>query len=85
MRDVLFGGGCEETSEMKCYSGSRRTSFLPEDRIDAALLNDPPRSEEGVSQRQVSLGNGVKIGVQAAQHRVDEGVAEAEGRGRKHV
>ena len=41
--------------------------------------------EEGLAERKVPLGDGGEVGAEAAQLRVDHGVAEAEGGGGEDV
>ena len=59
MRQIHFRRSSEESSQ---------------DGIDATFLDEAPRSEEGFSKREVSLLDGLEVGVESFDDRVDQGV-----------
>ena len=59
--------------------GSGSGVQAPEERVDAALLQDAEGREEGVAQVHVALRDGVKGSIEPVQDGIDERVSEAQG------
>ena len=52
----------------------RRSEESSQDGIDSTFLDEPPRSEECFPKRKVSLLDGLEVGVESFDDRVDQGV-----------